>query len=261
LGEFTWRPLQPEGLRAMNAMLEAIPTPNKITTLRAGALSWRFFDPTNQLPISRCFQLAPNLTRIGFQIETGWDEQNELFGVEASQCRHMMKHGVLREILRRSPNLTALYIDFEESDGVDGFPAHLNDFARPTQHWPNLQMIEIGGFECDRQELQDFIRRHSGTLTEVFLRNISLQKTSWVQFLPELRAMCPDLKDAAINGPLWGENETSQQTEFWDVTPWEHGKEDQMCSSITAYLTCRLHSDHQNPFEVFPYTEDGQPGQ
>jgi len=74
LAEFSWRPLQPEGLRALNTILEALPTVNKITALRAGALNWRFFDASNGPNLTRCLDMAPNLTRIGFQIETGWDE-------------------------------------------------------------------------------------------------------------------------------------------------------------------------------------------
>jgi hypothetical protein len=259
LGEFSWRPLQPEGFRALNAMLEGLPAKNRINTLRAGAINWRFFEPTNVAALTRCMDIAPQLTRLGFQVETGWDEEGELFGVEAVQCRHMMQSGTLREMLRRAVNLEALYVDFEEVDADEAFPAHLHDFIGPTQVWRKLKILEIGGFECDRHELVALLRRHSASLTEVFLRSISLQKTSWIPFLEEMRAACPELLDAAISGPLIGENETTQAGEFWDTGPLDGGEADEMGNAIASYLTCREHHDHENPFEVFPYTETNPP--
>ena len=251
LTEFTWRPLQPEGVRALNGLLEALPQENKVTTIRAGAINWRFFDPTNRVPLSRLFDMAPRLARIGFKIETGWDEESEMFGTEAGMCRQTMKQGVLRELLHRTTNLELLYVDFEAISDNDGYPAHLHEIIGPNQHWPKLKSVELGGFECERHDLERFLRNHAGTLEEVFLRNISLQRTSWAAFLPEMHAICPMLHNAAITGPLYGENETTQEAEFWEVSDSTRSR-DQLADAITGYLTCRDHDWHENPFVSFP---------
>ena len=96
------------------------------------------------------------------------------------------------------------------------------------------------------------MKRHAASLSEVFLRAVNLRRTSWVKFLPEMRRILlrSDIARAGISGALFGENEDTQEAEFWDAVEPTHGSSP-LTDSLLSYLLCREDHEHGNPFEVY----------
>ncbi|KAI0131858.1 hypothetical protein BJ170DRAFT_591840 [Xylariales sp. AK1849] len=216
----------PEGCLQLEAQLEALAHHNiPIEHLRAGTLSWRFFerDPKYLL---RLFKPLAKLTYIDLVLTTRLDENlNDIDG-DNRKCRQSLRNGIIKDLLATMPDLETLVFAIRP----------ICQTWIVERAWIMLSELELSGIECDRRSLTKFLERHKETLRTICLQDIHLAKGSWKRLLPDIRSKLY-LHDACICGRLTGcaEDETSLD-EAWHLWYREGGPVD-MRSSINYY--CR----------------------
>lgn len=231
---------KPEGCLHLEVLLEALAQSDiRIEHLRAGSLSWRFFEKAPE-DLSRFFKPLTNLTYIDLILVTEMDDNGNDINDDLSKCRRSLRSGLVRNLLRSMPRLETL--SFAIHSGIEdlGQGARLGDVIQVGHHWPNLSDLSIQNVECNKSDLINFLELHKGSLKSLCLQDIQLTQGSWKNVLPYIRQNL-HLDYVCICGTLSGHSEDEggsnntlycdEQYFLWDP---QSGPSD-MRSSVNLY--------------------------
>ncbi|KAH6660946.1 hypothetical protein BKA67DRAFT_531025 [Truncatella angustata] len=206
----------PPGVAQLEVLLQSLAHHRlSIQELRAGSMSWRFFDKEPDV-LSRLFAPLHNLKYIDLVLEIQADDNGVVITDDISKCRSLLKSGGLRNLLTSMPGLDTLAVAVR-GDWEDRKPAaSLNWIIAPDHHWPTLSTLVLEGFDCTREDLWKFLELHRNSLSDICLRDVSLTKGSWQKLLPDVRSTL-QLQEVCFCGRLSGYPEGSEETAYgWD---------------------------------------------
>ncbi|KAI1809185.1 hypothetical protein GGS20DRAFT_573097 [Poronia punctata] len=220
LREYLWSNclsrIHPEGKRQLEALLQTNARANcALTALRAGSLHWRFFKRSEH-ELMYLFQPLANLTYIELNISVDPADERINEGNSLAKCQRLLSRGGLRKVLKSMPLLRTLNVEVANFQcNIRERGACLRDIIEPGFRWQHLTELVLGGLATDRQELADTLQLHNSTLSNLCLRDMTLQSTSWRKLLPYIRNNLY-LQDACICGDIYGHLEDYQEAEEED---------------------------------------------
>lgn len=250
--------LEPPGCRHLGSLLmplTGLPTTH-LRSLKLGSIDWSFLEQLQEPSrLEQMIEVCQNLTTFELYLNTGADFDDAGWdggGVHVFDCKGVVRQGGLRRLLGSMTRLENLAIGFTYPDEEMGlYPATLGDLVPEGMHWPNLWKFRFDLIEASRQDLVDFIRRHSSTVTEFHLQDLRLLASSWLVFLPQLRELAEDmfLDDLTISGTVYGETEgegalagsLTGEIEYYEL---DDGGGDCLAYEITDYI---IWGDCENP--------------
>lgn len=245
--------LKPTAWRQIGSlMLPMVELGPRIQSLSLGAVFWSFLcqleDPSRFIQMA---EVCRNLTAFNLQIDTMTNEE----GMFVPLCKAAVRKGDIRRLIEAMPSLESLYIGFCYIDIGNGiYPAEFKDLVSANTHWQYLSHVSFDGIEASRQDLIDFMSLHSSTLRTIELKDLSLLKSSWRVFLPQLQELAENmfLDDITLTGLGRGESEDDtaepQGREEFELG---HPEDQYECLSndITAYI---LWGEGPNPLDSYP---------
>ncbi|KAH9904369.1 hypothetical protein F4778DRAFT_60164 [Xylariomycetidae sp. FL2044] len=238
--------LDPRGCAHMETLLEALEYHGvQIESLRAGDLSWRFFEKDRDT-LSRLFRPLAKLREIELHLSTETDDNCFEINDDNNKCKKFFQNGAMRNLFESMPDLEYISLMFEGDRSDLKRSASLRDLFAPDAHWPDLEVLELGGIESDRRSLWKFMEAHKETLRYVCLQDVHLTEGSWKTLLRDIRHQL-DLDDVCICGIMTGFSEDDggagpstgdpgKPDERFDLSTPAAGPQD-MRSSINMY--CR----------------------
>ncbi|KAL8784396.1 MAG: hypothetical protein Q9213_003996 [Squamulea squamosa] len=168
----------------------------KLTSLRIGSLSWRFF--------SECedggggdgdfFKTMKGIIHSLQDFElfiTTWseiemDDSEEIDEGEVDDCTEFMKGGMLARMLSGAPGLHKLAISFDAYES--GCPIDLQNLVG-DMYWPHLHTIRLDCIDTYEQDWLNFFKRHAKTIKRVALGTIRLIDGNWPDVLEHMQKM------------------------------------------------------------------------
>jgi len=205
-----------EGVRHLEALLEGVYAAYNdggmrgLKALRAGLIHFSFFDGPHQILLQMPDLLA-HLTSFELLILPESDIVNRGGELEYENCQALMRTGVIRNLVRRMPNLETLSIAFDDHTSGDEllFPASLRDLVPLKHTWPNLEKFRLENVETDRDELTAFLVLHKESLMNLHLHAVRLKTTSWRKLLPQLKVELDThlMDEVLISGVVFGQSE------------------------------------------------------
>ena len=263
--------LEPAGCRQAGSVLMALvglPTGHHLRSLRLGTIDWSFLEQLQEPSrLDHMVEICRNLSTFELYLDTGanpdasweWDD----VGTHMTECRAAVQKGGLRRLLGSMTELEVLTVGFTYPNETSGlYPATLGDLVPEGMHWQSLREFRFNLVEATRQEVVDFVRRHSSTVTHIYLQDLRLLRSSWLVFLPELRDLGEEmfLDDVLISGTVYGETEGKgplEGTLTGEVELWELGNPDIsggpcLADEISNYI---IWGDCENPLEHYDDSE------
>ena len=225
------------GVRHLQSLLVGASAANaKITTLRAGGLSWQFFDP-NVVQFDNMRHALQSVEEISLKVcrdirDGGPDVQNATFqgvaGLETSESiKHLVK-GQISKFLTLAPNLQVLALSFDNlytyDDGYSG--PHLSIILGTTNHhWPHLCVLDLSYVKTTAEYLLQFLRSHAHTLEILYLGDCTLRRGRWPDVIRSA-ALALNLSEARVRGRIMsvGPRETWWADDGGVGTPVELGE-------------------------------------
>lgn len=260
--------LKPSGCRHVGSLLlPLVGSPTiQLRSLRLGTVDWSFLEQLQEPSrLDQMIEICRNLTTFELHLDTGadWDADWDAVGIHMAECRAAVKKGGLRRLLGSMIHLEVLTIEFTYPDKVNGiYPAAFSDLIPEGMRWENLQEFTFSLTEATRQEMVDFIRRHSSTVTQYYLKDLKLIRSSWLAFLPKLREMADEmfLDDVMISGNVYGESEgdglplgiPAGGEEYFYLGDPDMANEHHLADDITDYI---IWGECRNPLEYYDLSE------
>jgi hypothetical protein len=264
---FPWS--SPIGVDQLHAFLRAIDASQiKIKKLRAGKLSWSFFDSH----FSRAESIAracESLTSINLLLHTGYDSRWDIYGTDQLECyKYMSRTSAIRKFLCRIPNLEFLKLRFDylsrtkrrdekDVDDVDDeedeegaksteergllkicrfFPSRFEHLIDDQFLWPKLKKFTLGGFQAQQSMLLNFLDSHRQTLKFLCLWHVELDPGgSWLTLLPDIQQSLA-LTDARMHGDFFARGAAPTSKKYW--TEWWHlpsPKDEDNCDGVQEH--------------------------
>lgn len=249
--------LKPYGSRHVSSLLRPLVGLRYIhlQKLRLGMIDWSFIE--QEAPrMDQMIELCQTLTAFELHLDIGADPEGprDNNGSQMVRYKAAVEKGGLRRLLGSMTELQVLRLGFTCADPQNRYPAALSDFLPEGVHWKYLRCFVFQGVEGARQDMVDFVRRHSSTVTSFYLHNFRLVRSSWLVFLPELRRLAKEMSliDVWISGTLLGEVEGGSlpglpvgETELFELG--NLGEErDELSNYITYYIKWNT---PENPWE------------
>lgn len=250
--------LDPKACRQVGSLLlPLVGLSPRIQSLWLGEIHWSFFDRLHDsLRFAQMVDICRNLTTFSVHINTG-NPTRDPVPTCVSDCARTVHQGDIRRLLEAMPKLESLTIGFtflDEDNGI--YPARLEDLISTNTHWLHLKHVKFDILEAPRQDLVDFFSRHSSTLRTIELKHLSLIRSSWRVFLPQLQELAENmfLDDILVSG--WGTGEAeehsiapeSREESFHFGDP-ENSSMPCLSDDITDYI---MWGEGPNPLDSFP---------
>ncbi|KAL8774142.1 MAG: hypothetical protein Q9209_001250 [Squamulea sp. 1 TL-2023] len=166
----------------------------KLTSLRIGSLSWRFFyeceddDGEDGELFNTMNGVMHSLQDFELFITT-WSEMDDSEDIdegEVEECTDFMKGGMLARMLSGAPDLHKLAISFDAYES--GCPIELQDLVC-DMYWPHLYIIRLDCIDTYEQDWLNFFKRHAKTIKRVALGTIRLMDGNWPDVLENMQNM------------------------------------------------------------------------
>lgn len=249
--------LEPTACRHIGSLLlPLVGLGPRLRDLTVGAVAPSFVSQfEDPVKFSQMVDICRNLTTLDLTIDTGMNEDNEV-GIWVDECKAIFRTGVMRRLLGAMTNLVSLTIHFTFIDErTEDYPARFGDLVSKDAHWAHLEHVRFDVIEAPRQDLVDFIGRHTSTLRSIEIRSLRLIESSWHVFLPQLRELADDmfLDNIEFTGYVHGETERADldpelREEHFDFGEPEVSEPVQLSEDITDYI---IWGQGPNPLDAY----------
>ena len=152
---------------------------------RAG-VTGRVFRGMSTMSLGHCCNAFRDLRKISMEIS-----EVDIYG---------WKTGYPAEIISCATNLEYLWLS---GDGYDLIPVK---YLLSTTVWSRLTSVSLIRLALDQEELVDFLRRHAGTLKDLWLFDVDLRSGSWDIVLERMKSLL-SLQTVSIQEVIGRDNE------------------------------------------------------
>lgn len=188
------------GLRYLTPLLLALIYTNvKLTSFKAGAISWHAFhwpvnfyyhhprpmgSPTVEFP----WQIDPKELSPAF---SHLRQFHVVFEPElVTDLNHLPTKSVVGQVLRSASCLEDVHLEFKELYYTSSFPPDqvFLDNLLGDIHWPHLKSLDLSSIKVTEEYLVQLLKRHSKTLKTLKLNSIYLSSGQWASAFQRMRA-------------------------------------------------------------------------
>lgn len=265
--EMPYSHLEPMGMRQLAmAMIALAWSLAKITKLKAGIISWKFFSNNDPFTWDMISSACSSLTHLRLELTTGMTD--DVVGVEVAECRRQLEtNGSVRKFLGRIPNLEVLELTFdfmnEDPERLlfdPTYPADLKDIIPDRHVWARLHTLKLGCFETLQDNLLSFLDNHKSTLKSLILVDVALnlkwnddqtaEGGSWMELLPHIRNTL-QLDYGCLHGEVSAYGAHGEGDEEWHINHEDVPGDEDWWEEIVDYLTrktdiCPLRKDNMH---------------
>ena len=201
--------------------------------VQAGVVDWKFLKATES-DFAKIKKALKSLTFFEIFFTTGFDDANDMFGVEIPECYEYLRNSRLWHLIKDSPSLETIAIAFDCNEPHS--PVHFDSVVQDTK-WDHLTTVDFKKIDTDEESWITFYLRHQDTLRDVRFEYIRLLSGDWISTLTRMHDALK-LISASVRGSLLAED--PPQHWFLDYR-WREEEDDEQTArtrkAIDDYLT------------------------